>query len=293
MKYQKFFLCIFLLVNLAGCAFLETNKKKASDIVEQLMQDNEFVSAIFYLDSLPDAISSSKELSEKRKVLTQAMHVYEDKVLAKVKLPVEQGNWKVAIDIYEDALARLPKSSIVFREYESFNELKQRHIYELEIQALVIRAGSLEKIMKIRQSISELDPYSYIKKIKLSLLNSEIESIAGELLEHGVKALEDNEIAIAKRTLPLALRLYDNKEIEAANKRLEKLSKSMGGPLQDLINKGAELYGQERYEEAIVIWQQVLLLDPENTEIKANLERTQRVIENLERLKKSNVKPEK
>jgi len=157
----------------------------------------------------------------------------------------------------------------------------------------VTRAGSLEKILQIRQSISELDPYSYMKKIKLSLLNSEIESIAYELLEHGVKALEDNEISIAKRTLPLALRLHESKEIKAANRRLEKLSKSMGGSLHDLMNKGAELYGQERYEEAIVIWQQVLLLDPENTEIKANLERAQRVIENLERLKKSNVKPEK
>ena len=293
MKYKNFFLFIVLLVNLAGCAFLETNKKKASDIVEQLIQKQEFAAAISYMDNLPDVISNSKELIAKRKSIIQPMHAYEEKTLARVKSSVEQGDWKTAIDIYDDALDRLPKSSIVFREYESFKELKQRYIYELEIQALVTRAGSLEKILQIRQSISELDPYSYMKKIKLSLLNSEIESIAYELLEHGVKALEDNEISIAKRTLPLALRLHESKEIKAANRRLEKLSKSMGGSLHDLMNKGAELYGQERYEEAIVIWQQVLLLDPENTEIKANLERAQRVIENLERLKKSNVKPEK
>ena len=178
-------------------------------------------------------------------------------------------------------------------EYKSFKEQQQRYIYELEIKALVTRASSLVEIVKIRQSISESDPYSSMKKFKLFLLTGEAEDVAEELLEYGLKAINDTQYSIAKRTLPLALRLYQSKEIKLANKRLEKLNASMAETLQNIINNGAELYGQERYEEAIVVWQQVLLLDPENSAVKENLKRTKRVIESLRRLKKGSVSPVK
>ncbi|MDH5387847.1 MAG: hypothetical protein OEY06_05315 [Gammaproteobacteria bacterium] len=293
MKNKNYFLLIILLLNLTGCAFLETSEKRANININKLIKENEFAAAISYMDNLPDPISNKKKIKKNRTRIIKSMHAYEEKTLARINSFVEKSNWKAVIDIFSVALQKLPEESVVFREYKTFKETRNRHIYELEIQALVVRGNSLEKIVELSHSILESDPYNSSKKRKLYLSTSEAKNIAEELLEHGIKAIENNEISIAKRTLPLALRLYKSKEIEIANKQLEKLSKSMSEPLQDLINKGAELYGQEHYEEAIIIWQQVLLLDPENNDIKSNLERTQRVIENLKRLKKSNKESKK
>ncbi|MES0327482.1 MAG: hypothetical protein ABUK13_04740 [Gammaproteobacteria bacterium] len=289
MKYQSYLLLITVFFNLSGCAFLVGNVKEANIDVAQFIMEKDFASAISYLDKLPDSVSGSKQLISKRKSIVKSMYDYEEQVLAKARSFVEQGNWKAAIDIYEEALPRLPESSVVYSKYESFKEQQQRYIYELEIKALVTRASSLVEIVKIRQSISESDPYSSMKKFKLFLLTGEAEDVAEELLEYGLKAINDSQYSIAKRTLPLALRLYQSKEIKLANKRLEKLNASMAETLQNIINNGAELYGQERYEEAIVVWQQVLLLDPENSAVKENLKRTKRVIESLRRLKKGSV----
>ena len=269
------------------------NVKEANIDIAQFIMEKDFASAISYLDKLPDSISGSKQLISKRKSIVKSMYDYEEQVLAKAHSFVEQGKWKAVIDIYEEALPRLPESSVVYSEYESFKEQQQRYIYELEIKALVTRASSLVEVVKIRQAISESDPYSSMKKFKLFLLTGEAEDVAEELLEYGLKAINDSQYSIAKRTLPLALRLYQSKEIKLANKRLEKLNASMAETLQNIINNGAELYGQERYEEAIVVWQQVLLLDPENSAVKENLKRTKRVIESLRKLKKGSVSPVK
>ena len=293
MKYQSYLLLIVVFFSLSGCSFRQVNIKEADDSVSQYIKEKEFASAISYLDDLPDAVSNSKQLKNKRKSIVEPMYDYEEKVLVKARSCVEKVDWKGAIDAYEEALPKLPETSVVYQEYEAFNKKLQRYIYELEIKALVTRASSLVKIMKIRQSISKYDPYSNMKKFKLYLLTGEAEDVAEELLEHGLIAIDEKHYPIAKRTLPLALRLHQSKEIKLANKRLEKLNASMAETLQNIINNGAELYGQERYEEAVVVWQQVLLLDPENSAVKENLKRTKRVIESLRRLKKGSARPVK
>lgn len=289
MKYQSYLLVIVLWLSMSGCALLKTSTKNVDDNFNQLVRENEFVSAIDYLDELSESLYSSKKLKKKRNSMIKPMRSYEEQSLGKIRSFVEQENWKAAIDVFDDVLPRLPKGSVVYKEYDSFNKLKQRHIYELEIQVLITKANSLEDILKVRQSISELDPYSYIKKIKLSLLKSELEDVAEELFEYGLKAIEDSHYSIAKRTLPLALRIYQSKEIQLANKRLEIIFESMQKSIQNLTDSGTELYGKERYEDAVFIWQQVLLLDPENKDVKISLERAKRVIESLQRLKKESI----
>lgn len=293
MKYQRYLLLIVVFFSISGCAFRQVNVKEANIDVSQFIKEKEFASAISYLDDLPDSISSSKQLRNKRKSIVKPMYDYEEEVLIKAQSYVEKVNWKAAIDTYEEALPKLPETSVVYQEYETFNKKLQRYIYELEIKALVTRASSLVKIMEIRQSISKYDPYSNMKKFKLYLLTGEAEDVAEELLEYGLIAIEDRHYPIAKRTLPLALLLYQSEEIKLANKRLKKITQSMAVTLQNIINKGAELYGQERYEEAVVVWQQVLSLDPENSVVKENLKRTKRVIESLRRLKKGSASPVK
>lgn len=290
MKYQSYLLLIVVFFSLSGCSFRQVNIKEADDSVSQYIKEKEFASAISYLDDLPDAVSNSKQLKNKRKSIVEPMYDYEEKVLVKARSCVEKVDWKGAIDAYEEALPKLPETSVVYQEYEAFNKKLQRYIYELEIKALVTRASSLVEIMKIRQSISKYDPYSNMKKFKLYLLTGEAEDVAEELLEYGLIAIEEKHYPIAKRTLPLALLLYQSKEIKIANKRLKKITQSMAVTLKNIINRGAELYGKERYEEAVVVWQQVLLLDPENSTVKENLKRTKRVIESLRRLKKGSVR---
>ena len=290
MKYQSYLLLIVVFFSLSGCSFRQVNVKEVDDSVSQYIKEKEFASAISYLDDLPDAVSNSRQLKNKRKSIVKPMYDYEEKVLVKARSCVEKVDWKGAIDAYEEALPKLPETSVVYQEYEAFNKKLQRYIYELEIKALVTRASSLVKIMKIRQSISKYDPYSNMKKFKLYLLTGEAEDVAEELLEHGLIAIEERHYPIAKRTLPLALRLYQSEEIKLANKRLDKITRSMAETINIIINKGVELYGKEQYEEAIVIWQQVLLMDPENSVAKANLTRAKRVIKSLKRLKRESIK---
>jgi tetratricopeptide (TPR) repeat protein len=67
---------------------------------------------------------------------------------------------------------------------------------------------------------------------------------------------------------------------------LSQLEDRLQGHLENLLNTGDKLYQEGEIEGARDIWEAALRLDPENTLAKEKLERAERVLENLENLRR-------
>ncbi len=59
--------------------------------------------------------------------------------------------------------------------------------------------------------------------------------------------------------------------------------------IEKLTEYGTKLYSNEEYNGALEIWDEVLYLDPNNEKVKANKERTEKVLQTLEKIKKENI----
>jgi tetratricopeptide (TPR) repeat protein len=93
--------------------------------------------------------------------------------------------------------------------------------------------------------------------------------------------VERHDLYNAKKHANALKRLSpDNSEVKLLNERIHTLIKM---DVEKLTVQGNSLYRQERFAEAKSVWEKALRLDPENSALKANIERAARVLNKLQK----------
>jgi len=88
----------------------------------------------------------------------------------------------------------------------------------------------------------------------------------------------DPEYVIEERQLHAAL-------AAEWRKRRARIRAELAGEVEGLIEAGRAAFRDEQLETALALWQRALLIDPDNERIQAYIARTERQLENLERLR--------
>jgi tetratricopeptide (TPR) repeat protein len=104
-------------------------------------------------------------------------------------------------------------------------------------------------------------------------------SEAGRLAENG-------QLRDAKRTLQLILKDAPNNI--KAQKLLDDVNKQLERYIENLLSAGDRLYRDGEIESAKATWRAALSLDPQDQRAKEKIQRAQRVLNNLENLRKTN-----
>lgn len=78
---------------------------------------------------------------------------------------------------------------------------------------------------------------------------------------------------------------FDNPEFKKLGKQLDN---DIAKQVKHLLETGVTYYSQQQYDQALSVWKKAQLLDSQNTQLNAHIERVTRVLEKLQRLRNKN-----
>jgi hypothetical protein len=131
-----------------------------------------------------------------------------------------QNRWADALEAYRSAIDKLPQSQVLRADLQEFRRRQAQRVEELEVDQLVARARWIERALPVQESIVTTDPGNWDARHELDQLRKEAADVADELTRVGLKALENNNLGLAGRTLPIASRLHPNPTAERARDQL-------------------------------------------------------------------------
>ncbi len=101
-----------------------------------------------------------------------------------------------------------------------------------------------------------------------------------------VTMLKDNQLSLAKTNLDKLNQLMPNNEkLQPLNKEF---NEKLPAHIEALLDRGRQLYINGKIAKARDIWYKAEKLDPDNKQVKKNIERANRVLGRLDELKKKN-----
>jgi tetratricopeptide (TPR) repeat protein len=278
-------LCIALFAT--GCALLQKTDRQLGNEIAFHINDGNYAKAYYSYNRLSDKEKNGKAVKKRFKQLQSKITKIRETTNQTASQAIEKGDWKKATTAYKKH-EDLIEVDTQFREnYNLFVRQHEREKEKLNNNFLIVRADYLIKKMEIMQSTLKIDPYNLDIKDQIHDIKEESILISAQLLKLGVKAIRDNDISTARKLIPLAKQLDASKEANKASAVLGKITRPLDKYITRLTNKGNRLYSDEEYKKALEVWNDILFLDPNNKKVQANLERTEKVLESLKKIKRN------
>ncbi len=357
MRRLSLFLIALTTVLNSGCVTV-TSYAKLEPQLAQWEKDREYGRALDALGQIDPVDPDYSKAASVRKQLEKQATEYEQQVRGETAQKQQKGDWAAALDQYDEALSKLPTSAVIKDGLAKLHQQQRNTLNKLELQRLTQHGEWLQGVIPIYQEIATVDPRSSEARSRLNRITREARSIAKELSLAGNKALADNDLDTAEKTLPLAFSLHDDpviaeslktlrskqkrqqakhnetrrkkaqraraakekkerststlvggynrafakQEFDKARKQLIELEKvdrrysklpEMKRTLQQAIDEkvttlfesGVSAYSRGQFEQAATHWREALKLDPKHLQARESLERAEKVLKKLERLK--------
>lgn len=213
---------IVVLGQLSGCASLVTSNGNSTDQIDRLLDQQEYGKA---RAAVRDARESSSpaiaNLQETEQRINAQIATYEQQVIARAESAAVVGEWGAAFDLYRDALSRVPDSVPLRQGEQQLVERHAKYAAMLDLDRLIAKGEWTLKDLEISKLAEAKNPSGWLGPYSLKRKIGHANDVACELAEHGKRALEQNDLALAKRVLPLALSLSSTSETEALNAQLQ------------------------------------------------------------------------
>lgn len=229
MKAVRGFGLLLAVVLLGGCANMDidlgrltrVDSERLAERVDDWVADRQYGRALEALSRVDPKDPLYERLAQRRRDIKDLAESYEQEVLSGAREAVEGGDWAQALDLYDQALERLPESTVL---RDGLAKLHQRQEARLEAERLelLIRQGRwLQETLPIHARIGRIAPRDRGVQRQLEAKRGEADELGRSLGRRGAAALEAEEYGVAERTLPLAAALTDAPEVEEAHARLK------------------------------------------------------------------------
>jgi len=226
MKQILWLFGIVVLNQIMGCASIVQPTGNINERIDYWLEQQEYGKALELVAELNDHpspdITNPQEIQ--KKILGQAER-YEKRVMADAEKSAANSDWHTALALYQEALSRLPDSELLQQGQQQLLQRQQESLARLELDQLIVQGEWMRKDLLLSKKTASTAPDGWFVQYKLGRKEADAQDLATELAEHGRLALERRDLALAKRTLPLAMSLYAAPEIEDANRRLQELLK--------------------------------------------------------------------
>lgn len=210
---------LLLAATLGGCAFIPF-QGDVDARVDELLTDEQYGRAMQILAYVPDDDPRRAHYAQRLRAIRQISEQYARRVMSKTDALVREGRWSEALDLYREALSRLPQHPGLREHLKNFRVKQAERIESLDLEKLIAEGQWLRTALAIQESITEVDPESWSHSSDLKNLRYQAERISERLTERGLAAMETKDLGTAGRTLPLAAQLNPSPRIAKAEKQL-------------------------------------------------------------------------
>ena len=216
---MKYSIVAFLLFLLSGCLSLTTAPDRLA-LLDQYRVDQEYRKAMDLIAEIPEEDPQALELEERRKLLLDELRLYEKQTIAK-GLKQEQGNdWLGAKSTFTEALKKSGGSKAIEVAEKEMLLRFQKKMAALEHEELIVTGEWLQKKLSLLQSLYENDPGDLSNRWRYSRTKNDAHEIALQLLPLGEQLLEEKDVSMANRVIPLIVTLSPGAEANALLDRL-------------------------------------------------------------------------
>lgn len=209
-----------LLLLQVGCATLNNYNSYLDSKVDEWSDAKQYGQALETLSKVDPTDPNYPQAAEKRKEVEALASRYEQEVRRQTRADVKNGKWAHALDTYDEALSRLPKSAILKDGLAQLHQEQAQELERLELKRLIDTGTWLQQALPTYEQIARTDPRSRSAYLNLEKIRSDTEKVANELALFGNKALANDRMDIAERTLPLAAELSNTPAIAESLKKL-------------------------------------------------------------------------
>lgn len=247
----RYLLLLLLLALQAGCTIFTSYNVIESQIAEWI-DSKQYGKALEALSNIDPTDPNYSQAAEKRKEVEVLAARYEQEVRRQTRLDVKNGKWAQALDTYDAALSRLPKSAVIKDGLAQLHREQGDELERLEMKRLLDHATWLQQTLPTHQQIVRLDPRNSSAKKRLENILSEAEKVADELALFGNKALADDRIEVADRILSLAAALSKTPAIIESLKKLRQQQANAKARFKAAEKNKAKVVGEylEKYNTA-------------------------------------------
>lgn len=224
MIHPRHYLWLPLLLMQSGCA-LHTSYVKMEPQVEQWLEAKQYDNALDALGNVDPKDPQYQKAAEKRREVEALAANYEQEIRAQTRRYLDSGKWAEALDTYDEALNRLPQSAVLKDGLAQLHHEQQDELERLEFERLMAHGEWLKQTLPTYRSIARVDPRSRNARLQLDRTQREAEAVASDLALFGNKALANNDLSTADKTLSLAAELSDALAINESLKKLHQQQK--------------------------------------------------------------------
>lgn len=205
---------------LQGGCLVVTSFTKLEPQLEQWTSERQYGRALDALNQIDPRDPDYARASALRKQVEKQAADDEQQVRRETAQQLSKGDWAAALDQYDEALGRHPKSVVIRDGLAKLHQQQRETLEQLERKRLIRHGEWLREVLPIHREIARVDPRSSEAQERLKRIIGEAERIAQELALIGNRALADNDTASAEATLPLAYELNKAPLIEESLKTL-------------------------------------------------------------------------
>jgi tetratricopeptide (TPR) repeat protein len=222
MKRLGWVFCVMVLSHITGCAGLPPSGSNVNEQIDHWLSRQEYGKALATLAGAREAASPSiGDFSELQARVDAQIASFERHAIAEADRAAAAGDWETAFEKYRDALARLPDSTALRSGEQQLARRHAQHLERLELDRLVAQGELALKDLELSRLVEARNPPNWLEQYSSNRRLASAHALAAALAERGRRALEHNDLTVAKRVLPLASRLSDAMDIEALNARLQ------------------------------------------------------------------------
>lgn len=204
----------------SGCMLVTSSYKELEPQLVVWNKEREYGRALDALSQIEPTDPNYSKAAENRRHIESLASNYEQQVRKEVQQLLRKGDWKAVLDHYDQALEKLPKSIVLKDGLAKLHQQQRRELEELELERLVQHGQWLRSTLPVYQNIARVDARGADAQERLRRMEQQAEEVAYELSLVGNKALADNDLDTAERTLTLAVQLDKVPVIEGSLQKL-------------------------------------------------------------------------
>jgi tetratricopeptide (TPR) repeat protein len=203
-----------LVLALGGCNLIPVKEDDLDSQIETWVGDKAYGRAIDALTRIDPKNPRYPHFAERRRQVEALAADYERETVAQARKELARGNWAAALDRYDAALERLPKSTVLRDGLAELHQEQSTAVAREELDLLIARARWLRDTLSDVEAIARIAPRDRDAQRRLADHREQIDAAARRLAGLGAAAFRAGDYRAAERALPLAVELSAAEEVK-------------------------------------------------------------------------------